>query len=324
MDAAALAAQSLADPDCGWGVGTFGAIAEFVRDRGEPVRLDARSAVTARGGIAVSLAPGVRAVAWERPTSRGEWQHGVSFCLPADAAAMPAHRAVTPLGPDLDALREEDRESPAFDLGLGAVQCGIRLRVSDPAAARALAGAAGRSPFEGSLLRDLAAMQPHRVFISRVARVEVYGAIPPPDGSTPQGPHTHVLPELLRLGRTHPANVPLPAGWVPVLELFPPSPLYDAGGCRVPFDADRHRAFQRLLDAFGDRAAVAAKRGIEAAVMRGAAPEDDPGFDRARRLARRVALRQLACTGAPAAALAAWRARFDPAAPPREPTRFCG
>jgi hypothetical protein len=46
------------------------------------------------------------------------------------------------------------------------------------------------------------AANPHRVFISRLGRIEVYQPIPPPSGKSPEGPHTHVLPRLLKSGRT--------------------------------------------------------------------------------------------------------------------------
>ena len=50
------------------------------------------------------------------------------------------------------------------------------------------------------------AANPHRVFISRLGRIEVYQPIPPPSGKSPEGPHTHVLPRLLQSRRTHPAT----------------------------------------------------------------------------------------------------------------------
>lgn len=323
-DPAALLARALADPDAGWAVGTFGAIGEFVRDHGEPAAVDARSAVTARGGIAAALVPGARAIAWERSTVRGAWQHGVAFCLPRDAAPMHRRRVLTPLGRDSDALRESDREAFAYDLGLGATQCDACIRVADAHAARALDSVAGRAALDGGLLRELVAMQPHRVFVSRLARIEVYTPIPAADGVTPAGPHTHVLPALLRLGRTHPANLPLPDGWVPALELFPPSPLQEVDGRTRPFDAARHAAFQRLLEAFGDTRTVDTKRGIAAAIAAGEAPREDARLGRAERLARRVALRQLALTQPPSPALAAWRARFDAAERVGDASRWCG
>ncbi len=309
--AAALAARALPDAGAGWGVGTFGAIAEFVRAADEPVERDARMAITTRGAIAIDLPDDARAIAWERPTAAGAWQQGIAFCLPAGRAAMHQRAVLTALGPDAGALRDRDRGAALFDLGLGALQCDACVRIADPAAARALQASAGRSAFDPGLLAELAAMQPQRVFVSRLARIEVFTPIPPRDGTTPTGPHTHVLPALLRLRRTHPANVPIPAGWVPALELFPPAALHDVEGRAIPFAADRHAAFQQLLDAFGDPVLVAAKRRVEQAVLAGEPPHESAGSGRAERLARRVALRQLAFSAPRSPVLGAWRARFD-------------
>ena len=71
---------------------------------------------------------------------------------------------------------------------------------------------------------------PHRVFISRIGRIEVYQPIPPPSGKSPDGPHTHVLPKLLKSGRTHAATEPIPEGWIPCAHLYPQHPARDAGG----------------------------------------------------------------------------------------------
>ena len=59
------------------------------------------------------------------------------------------------------------------------------------------------------------AANPHRVFISRLGRIEVYQPIPPPSGKSPEGPHTHVLPKLLKSGRTHPATDRFPRAGFP-------------------------------------------------------------------------------------------------------------
>ena len=58
-DIAALLAAQLADPTTSWSIGTFGAIAEFMRDPHEPVIAGADkglSAVTDRGGIRIEPA----------------------------------------------------------------------------------------------------------------------------------------------------------------------------------------------------------------------------------------------------------------------------
>jgi hypothetical protein len=306
-----LVSSQLGDPHTSWAVGTFGAIAEFHRDAGEPVALSAHGAVTARGGIRLQFEPALRIIAWERPGAGDGWMHGIALCLPAIAGAMSGRTTVAELGPDDGALQEEDREAVLFDLGIGAPHCDICVRTADTAILRSLRAAVGQSVLATALLREIPAMSPTRVFMSRLGRVEVRTPIPKPDGTTPDGPHTHVLPDLLRLRRTHSSNVPLPAGVVPSVEIFPASAIHDEHGKRAPFAASRHEAFQSLLAVHGDPACSKTKSDTFVAVRAAEPPRDVPSYSRAQRLARRVALRQLVQTDGLSPALTAWRAKFD-------------
>lgn len=306
-----LVTRHLADPQAGWAIGTFGAIAEFHRHADEPVVLSAHAAVTARGGIRLRLDGAVRAVAWECPSSGDSWTHGVALCLPRDEGTMTARTVVTELGPDAGALREEERDAVLFDLGIGAPHCDICVRTSDPEILRLLRAAAGRPLLQTGLFDELPAMSPARVFVSRLGRIEVRTPIPKPEGRTPDGPHTHVLPDLLRHRRTHSANVLLPEWMVPCAEIFPASAIHDTHGRRRPFDAAKHETFQALLLALGDLACIKAKSETVGAVRAARPPLDAPSYSRAQRLARRVALRQLAQTDGPSPVLAEWQKVFD-------------
>lgn len=311
MTPADLVRRHLADAKTSWAIGTFGAIAEFHRDADEPVALFAHGAVTARGGIQLRLNDTVRAVAWERPSAGDGWMHGIALCLSSTTGAMSRRAIVTELGPDREALQEEDRDCALFDLGIGAPHCDFCVRSGDPAILRVLRAATGRPMLDANLVRELAVMSPTRVFISRLGRLEVRTPIPKPDGTTPDGPHTHVLPDLLKHRRTHPANVPLPGGMVPGAEIFPASAIHDAHGRRAPFDAAKHEAFQSLLAMHGDPGCIRAKSETVAGVRAAQPPRAVSAYTRAQRLARRVALRQLAHTDGPSPALTAWRALFD-------------
>ncbi len=86
-------------------------------------------------------------------------------------------------------------------------------------------------------MKIILAASPHRVFISRIGRAEVYQPIPPAGGKSPDGPHTHVLPKLLQHKRTHAATEPIPEGWVPCAHFYPAHPLKDAMGRAHEFDA---------------------------------------------------------------------------------------
>jgi hypothetical protein len=319
MNPADLVARHLTDAEASFAIGTFGAIAEFHRAPEEPVVLSANAAVTRRGGIRLLLEGEVRAVAWERPAAGDGWTHGIALCLSAKHGAMSARTDLTELGPDSGALREEDRDAVLFDLGIGAPHCDFCVRTSDPEILRILRSATGRPALAAGLFGELGAMSPDRVITSRLGRVEVSTPIPAPRGRTPDGPHTHLLPDLLKHRRTHSATVPLPPGTVPGAEIFPPNAIRDEHGTPRPFNAARHDSFQKLFSVYGAPGSVEAKRDTVAAVRACKPPHDVPAYSRAQRLARRVALRQLRQTDGPSPSLEAWRKAFDsqPATSPK-------
>ncbi len=320
----AFLADQMADHETNWSLGTFGAIAEFTRDPDEPVTLlrsDTRlAAVTARGGIVIEAREGMRLFASET-TTRDSWNHRIALCLPQDRCAMNGRAVLTALGPDVQALREQDREATLFDLGLGALQVDLCVRVTDPDLATQLASHAGRPLFESGnpAMGVILAASPHRVFVSRLGRIEVFQPIPHADGKSPEGPHTHVLPKLLQHRRTHAATELVPDGWIPCVHLYPGHPAKDAFGRGQPFDRARHEAFQKMLRDFGDPEFYALKQRVLAAVAAG----EDPSLiaiadSRFTRTNVRIALRQLRAAEAASPALAAWLAaheRFDQSGP---------
>ena len=275
-----LLVDHIRDPHASWACGRFGAIAEFHRDPDEPVEIATEPSIvaaTSRGAIRLEVRPGLRPVAYETISSCIEsWGQGVVLCLPRDAAAMSGRTVVTELGADRDAVRPQDRDAILFDLGLGGEQAEVCVRSADPEAIALLRAACGRPLLESSaLLHRLPALSPHRVFCCRMGRVEVYQPIPAPDGKSPEGPHTHVLPRLLAHGRLNAATVPVPDGWLAGMCLFPgPS----AVARRRRTDCVRRGAlcaFQSLMGRFGDPALVAGKQAAFATQPEAIADGDD-------------------------------------------------
>ena len=239
----------LNDPACAWMCGGFGAVAEFMRDPDEAVHVGpGLQAVTARGGVRVTLTPATVPMAYEMPGRRAGWSQALELCLPDAMAATPRRIIITELGPDNDALRIEDAEAILFDLGLGMPHAEFCVRTQDPETLDVLRSGCGIGLLSGNpAAAAMPRLSPHRVVRSPLGRIEVFQPIPPPDGSSPEGPHTHLLPKLLAHGRTHAANLPLPPGFVPCLSSFPANPLSNQG-----FDRRRFEAFQRLLDRYAD------------------------------------------------------------------------
>ena len=125
---------------------------------------------------------------------------------------MHRRKVFSELGPDDAPLRQHDRGAVLFDLGLDVLQADLCIRVTDHVVAAELRACTGRPVFDpdNPAMRIILGSSPHRVFISRAGRVEVYQPIPPAGGRSPDGPHTHVLPKLLQHKRTHAATEAVP------------------------------------------------------------------------------------------------------------------
>ena len=245
-----------------------------MRDADEDVALDradgAMSAVTARGGLRIEARDKMRPVASESLTTQS-WSHRVALCLPEVACAMDQRTVLTEIGPDRGALHTHDRSAVLFDLGLGTLQVNACIRSGDADVIAVVKHWIGRSLFEpgNGVMGVILKANPHRVFVSRLGRVEVYQPIPAADSKSPDGPHTHVLPRLLRHKRTHATAEYVPAGFVPCAHLYPPHPARDALGHRQPFRLDRHTSFQELLARFGEAKFLDVKRRVFDASKRG-------------------------------------------------------
>jgi hypothetical protein len=263
----------VADPDAGWSVGTFGALAEFLRDADEPADVcrepGRASVVTPRGGVDVRVAEDVVPVAWERRVG-DSWSQAVALCLLLPSGGR---SVVTELGPDTAALREEDRDAVLFDLGVGAPHLEACVRTGDAALLASLRAVEGRPLAEaGHVASALVEAGPHRVFRTAVARLEVFAPIPPATGTSPDGPHTHLLPRLLARDWTHAATDPIPPGLAPAATLHLPHPTRTVDGRRASPRPDRHRRAQEVLARYGDPTAVAEKAAVTEALATSTVP----------------------------------------------------
>jgi hypothetical protein len=316
-EAQTLAAAHLADPSSVWGIGSYGALAEFRRDADELLLAENPAALelaTGRGAIRLNLDQSPEIAAYETLGAQpGRWLHGVAFTLaPSD---RPPCDTLTEIGDDEAAVLNGDRHAMLFDLGLGTANLDAYVRTHDPELVAALRKQVGQ-PLLGGTGRAMGLIKeahPHRVFASSLGRIEVFVPI----GSTkhnrptPEGPHTHVLPRLLAAGRTHPATIDL-GDRHPCLWLYPASPTHDFRGNPRTFDPERHQAFQELLRAHGHRDFVSEKsRAVEALAGAREPAAFNPPATRLGRAALRIALRQSIARNGESPYLSAWRETFD-------------
>ncbi len=232
-------------------MGSYGAVAEFFQDAGESIVTGSPSELTRstpRGGIHIEPREDIGICAYERIGGHGDAAQHIALCLPEEWSSMSANKVLIELGPDSMAIDDSDRDVVLFDLGVsslgsGCFQLDFCIRTGDSNLIDFLRTYCGASIFEhGSpVFPRLLEAQPHRVVITRLGRIEVYQAIggEHTDDKTPEGPHTHLLPELLSLNLTHSTDAPIKNGWVPCAFLYPDEPVIDLSGNQIPLRANQ-------------------------------------------------------------------------------------
>ncbi|MBO6815839.1 MAG: hypothetical protein JJ891_13345 [Rhizobiaceae bacterium] len=295
--------RHLANWQTGWSMGAFGALAEFHQDDGEAtLSTDQNTAcrATGRGAIRFDL-DGIEAlvpIAYETLSPRAyRWNQAVALCLPVDQAKLNQRSVLTELGPDENPILKTSRQEILFDMGLSLFNCDFCIRTSNKELLQVLRENLGRSLFEqdNPAMAAILKHHPHRVSVTRAGRVEVFQKIGGPDtgGKSPIGPHTHVLPKLLKSGRTHTANTPIPEGLIPIAYLHPGNPVSGPLGEDREFVHDLYEKYQSLMKRYGLPQSVRIKKELKEALQENAEPTTfaEPD-DRYTRAALRVGLRQ--------------------------------
>jgi predicted Fe-S protein YdhL (DUF1289 family) len=209
-----------------WVFGVFGAVAEFCVGLGESCDVDdageSFTACTPRGAIRFEISPQVRALGVTAVIG-SVMKEVVVMAVPKGDIRRPVNHSLAALGPDREAIRPGEREDRLFDLGLGAKAAGFCVRVSAPDLARDLEDRIGQgwADLLSGLSGRIVSASPTRVVLTPIGRVEIYTPIPPPGGRSPDGPHTHLLPTQLAVGRETPPGLDLPDSLAPCAIFYP-------------------------------------------------------------------------------------------------------
>lgn len=240
-DIRTFAAQGLGAGRGTWALGVYGAVGEFSVAPGEPLRVESRrsalEAVTGRGALRLAIDDSTRALGLAHGGG-SQALRAVVLAVTRVRLALPVHAAVTALGLDGAAVRDEDKASQMFDLGLGTPAAQFCIRSADPALLEILHRVAGAPWMQVMAVLGPAAMAhaPHRVVCTAMGRVEVFAPIPGPGDRSPEGPHTHLLPDCLAQGRETSPDMDLPDVYAPGAVFYPPaagSPA-DVGAPAIP------------------------------------------------------------------------------------------
>lgn len=250
--------EHLQNPVHSWSIGVPGAIGEFMYEADEPVEFingDKRlEMISSRAAIRLDLGDELLCIAHEDPSPCiRSWSQSLSFCLPKEVARLSGNETITCLGEDREAIRETDRDSVLFDLGVGSSWVDFCIRTGDSELIKFLKGCCGRAIFDEEHGAGSAILEyfPSRVVRSKLARVEISTPIPAPGEETHIGPHTHLLPALLNANIR--ASAALPGTHVAMFVLYPEHPLFDKYGGSREFSQLSYLHFRGLLETFGSQ-----------------------------------------------------------------------
>lgn len=283
-----------------WSIGSFGAIAEFIREPTENCEVhymqDAWVIKAKSGSLLIKRKPLPSLIPFEI-AAKDTWNHRVALCLPDHQARMSERAKLTELGRDNAAIQKQDRNGILFDLGLQVFNTDICIRTSDHNMISILRHNAGKNFFalSGDVLRAIQLKSPNRIFISRIGRIEIYTKIPSPSEKSPLDSHTHILPKLLRHGLTYPKNEPIPSGLLPCAYIYPSHPMKDWCGNSKQFDLADHIKFQALMKKFCDPNLIKIKEKVVDALRAGISIEILQMETRIERNFARVAQLQWKC-----------------------------
>ena len=224
-DVRAFVASTLEAGRGTWVIGVVGAVAEFTAAQSDKVEVhvdgDDITAYTKNGALRVKINDDIRALTFDLP----DWgrEPRIVLAVKRERGRLPVASGVVDLGPDTDALVQE-QNAKLYDLGLGRKEGRFCVRLGEGAAREALNGSKGLM-FPQALpmiAGPLVAECPTRVVESALARIEVLGQIPPPEATSPDGPHTHLLPDHIETGRALPVGMDLPRAYLPGAIFYPP------------------------------------------------------------------------------------------------------
>lgn len=207
-----------------WVMGVLGAVAEYTFADGEETHVSQSGheliAKTRNGAMRMTIDDDIRALTFD---PRGiQEEPRVVLAVKRERGRLPVSSVIKDLEEDTNGILPAE-DTRLFDLGLGRKEARFCVRVGSGRARDALSKARDLSfhqalpHISGPLLSE----SPDRVIETALGRIEVQGHILPPNGLSPNGPHTHLLPDQLAIGRALPVGMDLPRAYLPGAIFYP-------------------------------------------------------------------------------------------------------
>lgn len=257
-----IVVKASTDRKASWAIVRDGAVAEFsIADdipkfafKNNILKVD-----TAKAQLKLSLDKDLEAVVAESAYHQSTpWIQNIHLCLPYQEAKMETKNVLSRLG-------NCDGDSTIWDLGLGYDTFQACIIVNDKDLEHILEDNEGKVLIDSPELFDtIIHYSPARLFRTKFAEILVRQKIPT-DGKTVNGPHTHLLPHIIKNRMRFPT--PVPEHLCTMIQLDPFGSIIDANGKFQEWLGPKKDPFQLLLEKYGNKEYLELKHRIKEKVL---------------------------------------------------------
>ncbi len=242
----------MSNPRSAWAIVRNGAVAEFSISAVDDILyhfFDPESnllfADTQKARLRLILDDSIKPVVAETAAYRcSPWSQCVYLCLQDEDARMSCRNSLTHIQSN-----DDEQEGELWDLGIGNDSLDFCIIVQDIELQQALKKKEGKHIIDDlEFLKELVKFSPQRLLRTKFASILVKQKIPT-IGEDINGPHTHLLPQIIRNNIKFP--VPIDDNLRPIIQLDPFGSIIDGDGNYYDWAGFEKDPFQSLLSDHG-------------------------------------------------------------------------
>lgn len=250
-----------------WAIVRDGVVAEFSVVLGDkPIKTFENNTLkidTHRATLCVNFDESVKAVVAESGAHGcSPWTQHVYLCIQKDQAKMSCRNKLTYLGKFDNGVDKGD----LWDLGVGNQTLDACIIAKDESTNDLLKQKEGQYIIDDpNFLRELVIHSPPRLFQTKFAYILVRQKIPLTEKEELEGPHTHLLPPIIK-SKKH-FEVPVPEDMVPIIQTDPFGSVIDGNGDFHAWNGFENDSFQMFLQKYGSPQYVTLKNEIKQKII---------------------------------------------------------
>lgn len=190
------------------------------------------------------------------------WTQNIYLCVQKEQAKMSCRDKLTSLGKFDNGTDKGD----LWDLGVENETLDAYIIAKDKSTNELLKQKEGHYIIDDPhFLRELVLRSPPRLFQTKFAYIIVRQKIPLTEKEELEGPHTHLLPPLIK-SKKH-FEVPIPDDMIPIIQTDPFGSVIDGNGDFHAWNGLENDAFQTLLQKYGKPEYVALKNQMRQSII---------------------------------------------------------